>query len=114
MVDYGEDLDPARGCFAAIVINAGLWLLIVYIASLASGCSVVSPPQQSRAPGPREVVTGVTQPTCTFLCWLTITVTDSEGAKVDGASSVSISKPITTSTEVGGVEVKPPTPPQTK
>jgi hypothetical protein len=58
--------------------------------------------------GPREMVGRVEQPTCAFLCWLTVTITDQEGAKVDSAGAVSISKPLTTSTDVGGVSATLP------
>jgi hypothetical protein len=63
--------------------------------------------------GPREIIGRVEQPACTFICTITVTVTDSEGARVaGGVGAVTITKPITTTTSVTeSNEVGVPTPP---
>jgi hypothetical protein len=80
-----------------------VWILVAFfifaIASVTTGCAA-SPSTLNREAGPREVASVISQPTCAFLCWLTVTITDSEGAKVEGAASVAITKPISTSTSV--------------
>jgi hypothetical protein len=97
--------EETRAAWRSLAWTIAVVILAIVAALVLAGCATTA----TRPAGPREVVSGVAQPACAFLCWLTITVTDSEGAKVNGAESVSIVKPISTSTEVsGGVEVKPP------
>jgi hypothetical protein len=118
MIGFHEDdivTPEERRAVKSLLTGAVVWAAMAALIFLVmSACTVTGAPSQVRPAGPREVVTGVTQPACAFLCWLTVTVTDSEGARVNGAESVSITKPITTSTsveaDIGPRAPQPPVP----